>query len=518
MVMAIVWRFVLAVAGVALLGSWAAEALPARPVGYYTFDGEKLRPINLAQRRSDEPGEEADDEDEERPSGLAALVGNINWKLPSLENTRQRTAAFLSAIIDRGDSEEGAKLPGITSQQLLPDYLTHQEFIKPQLQAAGFSGGRIIAGPFPVPLSSLPKPPGRSIPSGPIPHIPAVAPPVAPPVAAQVAPSVAQHVAQQAAPSVAQPAKVKPAKPQSVKLLKPPPPPPTTATTTTTTTTTPAPVTVRPFNSYKPVQFPAVKVSPVRAAPTTQAPKKLVYAIPTGGPVHWYAAHSSGPEKPVSVLGVPAYSHPATLEASVGGTRLSYGGWTPMYSPSYASVNVQQEPSDERPQHVTERNVVPQTAAPQTLDVEQPDDQAAEQSVVRETVALPRIVFGAGSVGSPALTSEAESDAAAGASSASVTASSRRTVRKRKAKQVRPVRRVVRPLSGAEPAPDQEVAASEPAAPREPAPLAGAPSEPVVVVPAADHWSLGQVQGRSLTGYWVPAVEVSDLTEALSSW
>jgi hypothetical protein len=63
----------------------------------------------------------------------------------------------------------------VSAHQLLPDYLTHQEFLKPQLQAAGFSGGRIIAGPFPVPLARLPKPPARSSSVSPTP-IPPVEP------------------------------------------------------------------------------------------------------------------------------------------------------------------------------------------------------------------------------------------------------------------------------------------------------------------------------------------------------
>lgn len=171
-----------------------------------------------------------------------------------------------------------------------------------------------------------------------------------------------------------------------------------------------------------------------------------------------------------------------------------------MYSPSYASVNVQQEPEPQYP--ITERSVVSQPEAPQTLET----DLIAERSAVEESIAeapdssVPRIVIGG------ALTSEAESDAVR-SSSPGVTASSRRTVRKRKAKQVRQV--AARPVA-ASIVDDREVAASEPAASESIVVRAGAPSSPT------DAWSLGQVQGRSLTGFWVPAVEVSDLTEALS--
>lgn len=114
------------------------QAGPFRPVGYYTFDGKNLRPLNVVQKRSDDDG--------------FSFGGRNGWKLPFAK------PGFLSALTDRDEDDR----PTVSAHQLLPDYLTHQEFLKPQLQAAGFSGGRIIAGPFPVPLARLPKPPSRS--------------------------------------------------------------------------------------------------------------------------------------------------------------------------------------------------------------------------------------------------------------------------------------------------------------------------------------------------------------------
>lgn len=117
------------------------QTAPARPVGYYSFDGQTLRPLTIVQRRSDD-------------DGFSFGIRN-GWKLPFSK------PSFLSALTER---DAGDETPTISSDHLLPDYLTHQEFLKPQLQAAGFSGGRIIAGPFPVPLAKLPSPvlPSRS--------------------------------------------------------------------------------------------------------------------------------------------------------------------------------------------------------------------------------------------------------------------------------------------------------------------------------------------------------------------
>lgn len=320
-----------------LLLAVAATCQAARPVGFYTFDGQSLRPLTQpVQRRSDDDG---------FPS-FTSVVRN-GWKLPF---------AKLAALTERDDNVG----PTVSSDHLLPDYLTHQEFLKPQLQAAGFSGGRIIAGPFPVPLSSLPKPPLRS--SVPLPPTPAAV-------------SKHQKLQQQSVP------------PPSAFIYKSTPAPP---------------------SSYKPVQFPAVQSIPPKVAPVvvpstrpSAVPQqsKLVYTIPTTNPIHWHAAHQSGPERPTSALGVPSYSHPATLvsESAGGSTRLSYGGWTPIYSASYAHVQTQQDPVvpivvQQQPVHqqstvgvvtiveeddsgqpegllvVPERQVVHQPEAPQSLD------------------------------------------------------------------------------------------------------------------------------------------------------
>ena len=46
-------------------------------------------------------------------------------------------------------------------------------------------------------------------------------------------------------------------------------------------------------------------------------------------------------------MGVVSYSNPAALVSETAGlsvTRLSYGGWTPIYSASYSHVQTQQDP------------------------------------------------------------------------------------------------------------------------------------------------------------------------------
>lgn len=284
--MAVVWSL-----AVLLIVGAVCQAAPARPVGYYTFDGKSLRPLNVVQRRSDDDG--------------FSFGGRNGWKLPFAK------PAFLSALTDRNEEER----PTISSDHLLPDYLTHQEFLKPQLQAAGFSGGRIIAGPFPVPLAGLPKPPPRSGTVPPIPVTPATQ------VVSKVKFQQQQQQQQQTQTSI----------PTFVYKATPP-----------------------PAASYKPVQFPAIQSVPAKIVavrpPATQPQQqqqqaKLVYPIPASSSVHWHAAHQSGPERPASALGVASYSHPATLvsESAGGSTRLSYGGWTPIYSASYAHVQTQQE-------------------------------------------------------------------------------------------------------------------------------------------------------------------------------
>jgi hypothetical protein len=422
----------------------ACQAGPFRPVGYYTFDGKSLRPLNVVQRRSDDDG--------------FSFGGRNGWKLPFSK------PAFLSALTDR-DSEDDR--PTVSAHQLLPDYLTHQEFLKPQLQAAGFSGGRIIAGPFPVPLARLPKPPARSSSVSPTPI-----PPVEP---------VTTTTTTTAAIS-----KIKP--PQQVQSSLP----------TFIYKATPQPP------SYKPVQFPAVQVAPtkvVQAARPSHSPPpppppqqqqqqqspsslqqpKLVYTIPTSNPVHWHAAHQSGPERQASTLGVPSYSYPAALvsESAGGSTRVSYGGWTPIYSASYAHVQTQQDPipigkpiqleqsSDVREINrqpivvesvlVPERQVLNQPEAQQSLDdggveVYEPTVDLVPRVIIpgsplssdltsaiperAASVAVPVVVVVASSSSSGDDDKSGVDLSASPSSSVPVVTETKRTVRKRKAKQV----------------------------------------------------------------------------------
>ena len=114
----------------------APRSLNFYPYAYYPYD----RVPGLVKRTYSSYHQPA--------TGRASSSGS--WKLPFGK------PSFLSSLIDNG--EEEATDSSVPASHLLPDYLMHQEFLKPQLQAAGFSGGRIIAGPFPVPLSSLPSP------------------------------------------------------------------------------------------------------------------------------------------------------------------------------------------------------------------------------------------------------------------------------------------------------------------------------------------------------------------------
>jgi hypothetical protein len=413
----------------------ACQAGPFRPVGYYTFDGKTLRPLNVVQRRSDDDG--------------FSFGGRNGWKLPFSK------PGFLSALTDR-DSEDDR--PTVSAHQLLPDYLTHQEFLKPQLQAAGFSGGRIIAGPFPVPLARLPKPPARSSSVSPTPI-----PPVEPVTTTTIS-------------KIKPPQQVQSSLPTFIYKVTPQPPSPP---------------------SYKPVQFPAVQVAPTKvvqaarpsipppsplpqqqqSAPSQQLPK-LVYTIPTSNPVHWHAAHQSGPERQTSTLGVPSYSHPAALvsESAGGSTRVSYGGWTPIYSASYAHVQTQQDPipigkpiqleqtTDIREINrkpivvesvvVPERQVVNQPEAQQSLDdggeVDEPTVDLVPRVIIpgslssdfnspvpekAASVAVPVVVV----VASATEDDKSSLDLSAAylpSSSVPVVTQTKRTVRKRKAKQV----------------------------------------------------------------------------------
>ena len=413
-----VWVMAVAVWILTVLSMAAVcQAAPSRPVGYYTFDGKSLRPLNVVQRRSDDDG--------------FSFGGRHGWKLPFAK------PSFLSALTDRGDDDER---PTVSSDHLLPDYLTHQEFLKPQLQAAGFSGGRIIAGPFPVPVAGLPKPPPRSG---------TVAPP-APPSTTSATKIKLQQTTQSSLPAF---------------IYKATPPP-----------------------SYKPVQFPAVQSVPAKVVaarppppPPPQQQPKLVYTIPTSSPVHWHAAHQSGPERPASSLGVVSYSHPAALvsETAGGSTRLSYGGWTPIYSASYAHVQTQQdpvasvqslqlEPPSEIRQLKKEPIIVEAALVPERQVVNQPEAQQSLEEQLEPVVIdlVPRVIIpgSASPITESTATPETKSDLLpstteatpvviiVGASaaddnnnkkpietptaSAPVVTEAKRTVRKRKAKQV----------------------------------------------------------------------------------
>lgn len=389
------------------------QAGPFRPVGYYTFDGKNLRPLNVVQRRSDDDG--------------FSFGGRNGWKLPFAK------PGFLSALTDRDEDDR----PTVSVHQLLPDYLTHQEFLKPQLQAAGFSGGRIIAGPFPVPLARLPKPPPRSSSVSPTP-LPAV----------ESVTSISK---------IKPPQQVQSALPTFIYKATPPPPP-----------------------SYKPVQFPAVQVAPTKVVQAARPPHppqpqlqqpKLVYPIPTSNPAHWHAAHQSGPERQTSALGVPSFSHPAALvsESAGGSTRVSYGGWTPIYSASYAHVQTQQDPIPiGRPVQLTQPTDVGEIRKPIVVDpilvherqvVNQPEAQQSlddgEEFIEPSIDLVPRVIIPGYSP--PDLTSssipEKGSSVAAPVvvvaayaaddqpsldltATVPVVTETRRTVRKRKAKQV----------------------------------------------------------------------------------
>lgn len=418
-------RLILALLWVALI----ARAAPPNP-GFYTFDGTQLRPLGL-QRRA---GSESFASNWRQllqfgrtPSSFLAALKERSDTHEEEDDEEEEVEDEEDVVEDREDDDDGPVVPQppshISSAHLLPDYLTHQEFLKPQLQAAGFSGGRIIAGPFPVPLAGLhphgqvPKPALRS---------------------GSVAPSTAP---------IAPP--------------HPPPPPPVPSTKPK----------LQLFKlqqqqqQYKPVQFAAVPASPPPPPPSksvtphqrpTPAPAKLSYPLPSGGPVHWYAAHQSGPEKQASVLGQPTYSLPAVTDASSSSpTRLSYGGWTPIYSASYSNVALQDE-------DVATVAVAAPVAPPPELAFEPPASAISQpeevQQELRELVAeadstAPVVVVAA------ALTNEDDSTGTSTfippppPADPATTSSSRRqskTVRKRKAKQVLRNPSSLSPLTDAE--------------------------------------------------------------------
>jgi len=311
-------RLILALLWVALI----ARAAPPNP-GFYTFDGTQLRPLGLQRRAGSESfasnWRQLLQFGRTPSSFLAALKERSDTQ--EEDDDEEEVEDEEEVVEDREDDDDGPVVPQppshISSAHLLPDYLTHQEFLKPQLQAAGFSGGRIIAGPFPVPLAGLhphgqvPKPALRS--GSVAPSTAPIAPPHPPPPPPPV-PSTKPKLQLFKLQQQQQQQQYKPVQFAAVPASPPPPPPPP------------------PSKSVTPHQRP------------NPAPAKLSYPLPSGGPVHWYAAHQGGPEKQASVLGQPTYSLPAVTDGSSSSpTRLSYGGWTPIYSASYSNVALQDE-------------------------------------------------------------------------------------------------------------------------------------------------------------------------------
>ena len=227
-------------------------------------------------------------------SGIGIGLGP--WKLPF------GRLSFLTARQD--DDDQGV----ISSAHLLPDYLTHQEFLKPQLEAAGFSGGRIIAGPFPVPLSKLPKPPVRSSAAAEA-AVTGVPAPVT--IPAPTAPKVTKSVASKGTANVK----------SQLKLIQ-------------------RPLAALSAVAGRPAPSQPVRAGPPPAAPSSSSSAKLTYSIPPSAARQpsWLAAYQSGPERPLSSLGSVKYSLPAQDPAvgsasASGDVRVSYGGWTPIFSP-----------------------------------------------------------------------------------------------------------------------------------------------------------------------------------------
>lgn len=373
----------------------AVSAAPP-PAGFYTFDGRKLHPIGRpVQRRS---GNE--------PNFVSG------WKLPEFKKP-----SFLAALTEKlenndddDEPEEGA-LPTVLDSHLLPDYLTHQEFLKPQLQAAGFSGGRIIAGPFPVPLAALPKTPQTR--SGSNGHVASstvvLAPPPSPPLAVKQAPTAAAPVRPYKPvqfPAVAsQPISIgkKPINSQPPPLSPPPPP-------ITTTTTTPKPITLQTSKLTYPLPPPSAAAS---------------------APAPWYAAHQGGPERPASILGQASYNAAASQQQEA--TRVTYGGWTPIYSASYASVQQQQYPASSDFTDGVQRepflqDVVPQHVAEAEQELEVlPSSYSAVVSSNTQVAGEADAAAGQPDIPSSPSTLTQEGETAG---------IKKRTVRKRKSKQV----------------------------------------------------------------------------------
>ena len=225
----------------------------------------------------------------------------VGWKIPF------GRPSFLSAKTQREQSR-------LSDSDLLPDYLMHQEFLKPQLQAAGYSGGKIIAGPFRVPLAALPKPQRPNSGNGGPPPIPI-------PVLPQV-PAIQQQQQQQPQPAPnPKPATYNRPPAYSNSLLSVPPPP-------ATPTTKPPPPTPAP--PQQPAAYKPPPISPNLIYNPPPVSPNLIYNAPTPAPVatlvynppplvssksigqHFYKVDESQP--PSSANGLIAYKTGASTD------------------------------------------------------------------------------------------------------------------------------------------------------------------------------------------------------------
>jgi len=324
-------------------------------------------------------------------------IGLGNWKLPF------GRPSFLNRDDDEGDDGY------ISSAHLLPDYLTHQEFLKPQLQKAGFSGGRIIAGPFPVPLSKLPKPPSRSgSEEGPLsapPTLPSTVSSTSPPIPPSTIPvavpsnipSVKPSVNPSAIPAALPAPSANPARVPIAPQFNYPQKLPVTSKPTKYTPKTPLKLLQRPLaalaeaaasmrpNPARPAQpvqavQPVQPVQPVRQVVVPQK-NKLIYPIPapTSSNPQWLAAYHGGPETPLSSLGAIKYSLPANPGLAAADIRLNYGGWTPIYSPATSSIRIS-KPEPLAPAAESESH--PEYEAQSQQDIESEHEQEYDPKVV----------------------------------------------------------------------------------------------------------------------------------------
>ena len=129
-ILVFVWVMAVAVWILTVLSMAAVcQAAPSRPVGYYTFDGKSLRPLNVVQRRSDDDG--------------FSFGERYGWKLHFAK------PSFLSALTDRGDDDER---PTVSSDHLLPDYLTASGIFEAPTASGWFFRRQNHCRTFPRPL------------------------------------------------------------------------------------------------------------------------------------------------------------------------------------------------------------------------------------------------------------------------------------------------------------------------------------------------------------------------------